>query len=432
MTMAPTAPAATLDFTGLTDEEAVERARGLRELLRSQQQEAETLGHYTEEVHQALLASGLHHVLTPKRYGGAELSVKTFVRVAIEIATGDPGSGWSCCLGEAHCLTAAAQLSEQAQDEVFRNDAGYSRSPLSYNTQATATPVDGGFLVKGKVPYSSGVAFSTHAQMRVEVEGEAHTDGVPVSVIATLPRADHTVADDWGADYVLGMRASGSQSVLIDEVFVPAEMVVPMEWIGDADPARSGAAVHDNSMYLGIGQSMLKLEPAAVAVGNARAALDEVERLAQGRRSLMPPYLPRAEDPFYQREFGEARFKTDAAEAVVLQISEYLAEWSEAALRHGKPFTNAMDATLYGMAIQAGRLSSDAVEQLFRAAGTSAARPGQRMERYLRDTMTYQTHGANQYGQWAQMIGATRFGIAGGVDLNGSLPSERSRSATKA
>ena len=30
------------------------------------------------------------------------------------------------------------------------------------------------------------------------------------------------------------------------------------------------AAVHDNSMYLGIGQSMLKLELAAVAVGNAR------------------------------------------------------------------------------------------------------------------------------------------------------------------
>jgi hypothetical protein len=39
---------------------------------------------------------------------------------------------------------------------------------------------------------------------------------------------------------------------------------------------------------------------------------------------------------------------------------------------------------------------------------------------------------ANQYGQWARMIGATRFGIAGGVDLNGSLPSERSRSASKA
>ena len=46
--------------------------------------------------------------------------------------------------------------------------------------------------------------------------------------------------------------------------------------------------------------------------------------------------------------------------------------------------------------------------------------------------MTYQTHGAKQYGQWAQMIGATRSGIAGGVDLNGSLPSERSREASKA
>jgi hypothetical protein len=150
MTMAPTAPAITRDFTDLTDAEAVERARGLRELLRSQQQEAETLGHYTEEVHEALLAAGLYHVLTPKRYGGAELSVKTFMRVAIEIAAGDPGSGWSYCLGQAHCLTAAAQLPERAQDKVFRNDAGYFRSPLSYNTQATATPVDGGFLVKGK------------------------------------------------------------------------------------------------------------------------------------------------------------------------------------------------------------------------------------------------------------------------------------------
>ena len=68
--------------------------------------------------------------------------------------------------------------------------------------------------------------------------------------------------------------------------------------------------------------------------------------------------------------------QTDAAAAVVLQISQTSGERSEAAFRHGQPFTNAMDATLYGMAIQAGRLSSDVVEQLFRAAGTWAAGRG--------------------------------------------------------
>jgi len=190
-----------------------------------------------------------------------------------------------------------------------------------------------------------------------------------------------------------------------------------MQWIGDADPATSGAAVHDNSMYLGIPQSMLNLELAAIAVGTARAAQDEFERLAHGRTSLLPPFNPRDADPFFQREFGEASFKADAAEAIVLQICDRIAEWSAAAYREGKPFTNAMDASLFGMGIQAARLASDAVEQLFRAAGSSAARPGQRMERYLRDNFTYQTHMAAQYGAWAQLIGATKLGMVQGVEL---------------
>ena len=417
MTTAPAPTETTREFTDLTDAEVVDRARSLRELIRSQQDEAEKLGHYTEEVHQALLDAGLYHVLTPKRYGGPELSVKTFMRVAMEIATGDPGSGWSYTLGQAHNLTAAAQLPEQVQDRIFRTEAGYYRGPLSYTSNATAKRVDGGFVVTGKVPYSSGVSFSTHAQVRVVVEGETHGDGIPVSLIALLPRADYTIADDWGADHVLGMRASGSQSVLIDDVFVPDENVVPMQWIGDADPATSGAAVHDNPMYLGIPQSMLNLELAAIAVGTARAAQDEFERLAHGRTSLLPPFNPRDADPFFQREFGEASFKADAAEAIVLQICDRIAEWSAAAYREGKPFTNAMDASLFGMGIQAARLASDTVEQLFRAAGSSAARPGQRMERYLRDNFTYQTHMAAQYGAWAQLIGATKLGMVQGVEL---------------
>lgn len=105
--------------------------------------------------------------------------------------------------------------------------------------------------------------------------------------------------------------------------------------------------------------------------------------------------------------------KADSARAALTWVSEEFARNCEAAFRHGKPFTRKMDIELYGILVQAVELSSQAVEQLFISAGTSACMGRtSRMGRYLRDVAASRTHPSTQYGQLGQRIGAVNFDVA--------------------
>tara|TARA_R110002020_G_scaffold65413_9_gene172799 strand:- start:162 stop:1397 length:1236 start_codon:yes stop_codon:yes gene_type:complete len=395
----------------VTSEELIRRAEGLRELIRAQAQEAEALGHYTDDVHEALLAQGFYHVLTPKRYGGLELDVATFAKLAVEISRGDPGSGWCYVLGHGHALTTAALWSQSAQDEVFTTPAGYFRASHSLQPGGTARKVDGGYIVNGVSPYQSGVPYSTHATLSVILEGEDR-GGFPAFLQVLVPEGQFEIVDDWGGDAIIGMRASGSNSVRVAEQFIPEHYAIELDWLGELEKSTSpGAVLHDNPMYLGVAQTFLQTELVAVIVGAARAALDEYEVLSRTKASALPPRAPRIEDPGHQHDFGAAKARTDSAEAILLHVAHRYAEQNEAAVRGGIPFTRKADVENYGMLLQAGELASQAVEILFRSAGSSAAKKGARIERYYRDVSMYRTHTSSQYDALAQRIGAVNFDV---------------------
>ena len=129
----------------MPEDEILDRARSIKQLIRSQQDEAEQRGHYTPEVHARMLELGLYHLLTPRRYGGLEVSLKTWLRTVIEISSADPGTGWCYCLGHSHNIQAAALWPESVQQTVFSDPLGYFRASHSLAPAGTARPVDGGY-----------------------------------------------------------------------------------------------------------------------------------------------------------------------------------------------------------------------------------------------------------------------------------------------
>ena len=78
----------------LTGEEMVARAAALIPMLREQQDDAEQRGHYGPEVHEEFLRAGFYRMVQPRRFGGLELDLTTFLRTMVQIASGDPGTGW--------------------------------------------------------------------------------------------------------------------------------------------------------------------------------------------------------------------------------------------------------------------------------------------------------------------------------------------------
>ena len=409
--MSATGPAAVevpVPEPSLTAAEIVARAAALKPLLREQQDESERRGCYSETIHQEFLTAGSYRMLQPRRFGGYEFDLPTFWKAMVQISEGDPGTGWGLTLGSHHALVVGSRWSERGQREIF-GPTGDFRGPHRPQPMGTAEPAPGGYIVSGTWDYCSGAPYATHFLGNVAVRGRDPADRrAPVVVV---PRDQFTVLDDWGGGAHLGMQASGSNSVVLDNVFVPEHLALDEDWTGGSG-ATPGTELHGNPMYLGMVFGIYHAGLALTVVGAARAALEEFEGIITSRKTTFPPQVMRYEHHDHQRTWGLARGLTDSAEALLYHAGETYMELCHRWARLGTPFTKEDDARLFGILQQSGRLASEAVELLFHGSGSSAARRGQRMQRYFRDVAMYRGHVAAQYLNTASGFARLHFGLS--------------------
>jgi 3-hydroxy-9,10-secoandrosta-1,3,5(10)-triene-9,17-dione monooxygenase len=388
-------------------EDLVASAQALRPVLVERQADTEERGFYSEETHQALSQAGFFKMLVPRRYGGLELTIPEFTRVIIEIAHGCPSTGWSVCLPSGHALMVAAWFSEAVQDDVF--GSGEFRCPAvaaPYGTVARAS--DGSWLLDGVHSYCSGAPYGTHFL------GQTFVDGDPESVILFLaPRSAWTVLDDWGD--TIGLRGSGSHSIRFDHARISSAYALEGAWMIDIDVTGGsiGSRLHENPMYAGRAPSFFTIELGALAVGMLRGALDEYEQILRSRKTQRPPIVARYLDPEYQRWFGLAAGRAEAAEAMLLQCAEQYMQVCKRGIDTGVPFSREDDLRLCLIGNEVSRLCWETMnDYVYRTAGTGAARRGQRMERVFRDSAMAWGHFANVLADWtARDYGRERLGI---------------------
>jgi 3-hydroxy-9,10-secoandrosta-1,3,5(10)-triene-9,17-dione monooxygenase len=203
------------------------------------------------------------------------------------------------------------------------------------------------------------------------------------------------------------MRGTGSHRVVVEERFVPAAWALPARTLRQ----RVQRAEHPNPLYAGPISPLLFMELAAVAIGVARGTLDEYEANLRRRTTLFPPRVPRFEHHEYQRYFGEAFALVELADAGVQRAAREYTELCRRDAEEGVPFDDVADRRLLLYQQRAVQSAVEAVDLLFRTAGTSAARPGERMERYFRDMSTIRTHLTMQYDRTAENYARLHFGL---------------------
>src|SRR4030081_927470 len=103
----------------LTQEEMVGRAVALRPRLIADQAATEQRSYYSQQMHEAFLAAGFYHLYVPRRYGGYEFDVPTYVRVGQEGARGCVSPAWCVGLAMNHALMVGSWWPPEAQDEIF-------------------------------------------------------------------------------------------------------------------------------------------------------------------------------------------------------------------------------------------------------------------------------------------------------------------------
>jgi 3-hydroxy-9,10-secoandrosta-1,3,5(10)-triene-9,17-dione monooxygenase len=270
-----------------------------------------------------------------------------------------------------------------------------------------AVPTDGGYRVQGTWDYSSGCDVGTHfLGISLILSPESP---VPLGTAWVLFERDQfRIIDNWN---VTGMQGTGSRRVVVEELFVPTHRVMP--WTdaqGRMVQEHPGLLMHANPMYRGKKVPVLISEVASVFVGAARGALDIYDETLRRKRRSFPPFEALFELPEFQQHFGTAQSLVDTAEAALLQMG---AEYMEHARRtcEGVPFSDETERRLLLIEQQCVRMAWDAVELMFRTAGSASAAKSSPLGRYFRNLAVIRTHITLQLSHTSGNYARLHFGL---------------------
>jgi 3-hydroxy-9,10-secoandrosta-1,3,5(10)-triene-9,17-dione monooxygenase len=212
------------DFSNVTYDEAMRRAREIVPILRERAQASEDARALTPENEQLLHETGLFRFHQPKIFGGMELDFVAVVDIPAELARGCPSTAWSVANMACHHWI-LAYYDPETQHEVWdKNPDALIASSIAL-AAGRARKADGGFIVNGRWPFSSVVDNSDWDMLAVSVFEE---DGKPPVDwrLCLVPKEDYEVIDTWHA---MGMAGTGSKDVAVKELFVPERRALPLQ-----------------------------------------------------------------------------------------------------------------------------------------------------------------------------------------------------------
>lgn len=394
----------------ISSEELIARAAAMHDELAAECEANNAAGGCSDERHQKFKQAGFYRILSPKRFGGLEKGLDTFLRVVMEVGSADPGTAWGLGLSSGHALHLAAYFPLEAQAEGFADNGNFI-CPQRAVPHGRADRVEGGFVLNGEWPYASGVPHANWFMGATTAIGEDGSTLPPIGFLIT--REEIEVLHDWGGDLVFGLQATGSNTVRITDKFIPDHWTAPFDWprrdLGDTGTI--GYQIHGNPLYLGRIMAYFGCELAAPIVGAAKGALREYRRLIETQKTQFPPPKPRAESDFFQMWYGEATGMVDSAEMLLLATAQRYTEACEAWAKDRVPFSHIDDARMRQTALMAGRMACDAIQLMFTTSGTTAARTSSRMLRFFRDSSTYRTHVTSQLQVMAHSAGRGALGF---------------------
>jgi 3-hydroxy-9,10-secoandrosta-1,3,5(10)-triene-9,17-dione monooxygenase len=386
----------------LTPAEMIRRAEALRPLLRERQAQTERNGNMSAETNAELVKAGFYRVLQPRQFGGYEFDFPTYVRVMMAIARGCPETAWVLSIVAGH-VGQLASFPIEAQREVYGAD-GEVRSPEVTAPPGVATPVDGGYLLNGAWDYASGSEYSTHLIVVARVAND-QSNADNRTIMALVNRADYTIEKNW---HVFGMQGTGSDRVVLNKVFVPDYRTKAV--FIDGTRVMPDRDYYSNPMYFGPYRAYVIAESTAVIVGGAEGALDCYEEDFRNRKVAFPTNMYRYEMAEFQLNFGRCRALIDTAKAALIQVAEqYMA--AAQAVYAGEQLEPQLERRLCMIEQQTIHLACEAVDIMFRTAGSSNAKHDSMLGRYWRNLCVARGHLAHQSDTSAINFGRAHFGL---------------------
>jgi 3-hydroxy-9,10-secoandrosta-1,3,5(10)-triene-9,17-dione monooxygenase len=375
----------------------LDAVRDLLPQFRERAEEAERLRVVPESSIKDLEASGFFRLLQPKRFDGLESDPVDFYTAVRMIASACGSTGWVSSVLGVHPWQVAL-FHDTAQQAVWGDDST-TRLSSSYAPTGKALLVDGGYQLSGRWSFSSGCDHATW----VLLGGLVSNDEGQIVDFKTfmVPRSDYTIEDVWN---VVGLRGTGSNDIVVDDVFVPDEFTLSMSDTGRC--YGPGQEQNTAPLYKLPFHSIFTSTITAPIVGMATGAYDE--HVEMQRKRVRAAYIAEkaVNDPFASVRIARAASEIDAAWALLMNNIRELQGLAE----KGEKIPLSLRLRVRRDQVIGTERAVAAIDTLFEASGGRALAEGTHLQRAWRDAHAGRVHAANDPERALVMYGALEFG----------------------
>ncbi|XKU42548.1 SfnB family sulfur acquisition oxidoreductase [Pseudomonas [fluorescens] ATCC 17400] len=346
--------------------------------------------------------SGLGSISIPREYGGPQVSFVTLAEVFAIISAADPALGQipQNHFGILHVLQGAA--SQEQEEQLFQSvldgwrigNGGPERGTKNtLDLKARISAEGDGLVINGQKFYSTGALFAHWVAVKA-----LDDEGRQVTAFVRRGTPGLRIVDDWSG---FGQRTTASGTVLLNNVPVDADLVVPTWRLGQTP---------------GIQGAVSQLIQAAIDAGIARGALDDTISFVRERaRPWIDAKVERASDDLYViADIGKLKIELHAAEALLRKAGQVLDQVSAA------PITEHSAARASIAVAQAKVLTTEVSllvsEKLFELAGSRATLAEFNLDRHWRNARVHTLHDPVRW----------KYHAVGAWHLNGTLPARHS------
>ncbi|WP_175765752.1 acyl-CoA dehydrogenase family protein [Burkholderia ambifaria] len=375
----------------------IARAEALAPTLAGRAEQAQAQGRIPAETIADMQAAGFFKVLQPKRYGGYELEPQAFFDIQMALARGCMSTAWVYGVVGVHNWQLAL-FDERAQQDVWGKDPA-TLIASTYMPVGRVTPVDDGFRLSGHWKFSSGSELCEWvflgALVPPAVAGEP-----PEYRTFLLPKSDYRIEQDWD---VLGLRATGSHDIVVDDVFVPAYRT--HKAIDGMMGTSPGLAVNDAPLFkLPFAQIFVRAVCTS-CIGALQGALDDFTGYAATRVSANSG-AKTTDDPGAQNACANAAVAID--EMTVL-LKRNFAELM-ASVTGGPAVSIERRVHFRYQSAQVAERCAQAANALLRHAGGNGIYHRNPLVRRFLDLHAARAHYANNVDRFGQNLGAVMLG----------------------
>ncbi len=372
-----------------------DKIEALAPIIRAHADRAEREAQMPQEIADAFHEAGLFRILIPREFGGGEVTIPDSLRLIEEVSRIDASAGWNLSICSGGPLF-GQNLSRAAFETIYGPPRGITAGSLNPMT-SRAVQVEGGWRFSGRATNASGSGHATYLMAAAVVLHDGaprFVDGFPVLRAGMFPIEHAKVLNTWSTS---GMRGTGSNDCVFEEVFVPGEFT--FDWINPQPTWRRGPLANIPLQLQFVGGLV------AVVLGTARHALDALNELAQAKVPVASRSTLR-ERPIAQTQFAQAEGLLRAARAYFYDGNDEIWRKGEA----DESFTLNDRAHARLAVVTAAKLAVQAVDLVVDAAGMTSAQTSSPIERCWRDIHTATQHVLMSTSRF-EVVGRVLFGL---------------------